>query len=173
MATALLIESRLPKHFWPDVVQTAAYILNRSSVSNKDKVPAERFYDNRVNVDKLRVFGAIGYSHIPKHFRKKFDIKFRTGVLICYYDAGYRLYDPFSRKDFYSRNVIFDESKRIIYIECDQENVNADNSLLYFINFEDDKQPVWKRDTEFPMVTPACHKRRLREARRKTTSHVK
>lgn len=127
----MLLESKLSTSFWPDAVRAATYVLNRSPVSGKSKLPAELFHDGKVNVNKLRVFECVGYSHIPRQFRGKFDSKSRVGIFIGYANGGYRVYDPVLKKDFISRNVIFDESKNVNDImSCNvnkkEPNVNAE-----------------------------------------------
>ena len=62
------------------------------------------------------MFGSDAYAHIPKEERKKLDFKGRKCVFVGYGDEtkGYRLYDPAREKIFFSRNVVFDETKHAI-----------------------------------------------------------
>ena len=69
MARCMFSESKLPKKFWAETVNTAVYIRNRSPTNAvKGMTPYEC------------LFGCLVYSHIPKDERKKFDIKTRKCI---------------------------------------------------------------------------------------------
>ena len=59
------------------------------------------------------MFGCLAYAHVPKDVRQTFDSKSRRCIFLGYGTTtkGYRLYDVKQSKVFYSRDVIFDESK--------------------------------------------------------------
>jgi hypothetical protein len=59
----------------------------------------------------LRVFGSIGYTHIPDQERSKLDDKSKRYIFIGYDSSskGYKLYNPNSSKIVISRDVEFDE----------------------------------------------------------------
>ena len=110
----LLSESGLPQSFWAEALSTVTYLQNRSptkAVANM--TPYEAWYGKRPVVDHLRVFGCLSYAHIPKDERKKLDPKARETIFLGYSSnvKGYRLWDPQTKKVFFSRDVIFDESK--------------------------------------------------------------
>lgn len=91
----MLQPSRLPKSFWTEACNTAAYILNRTEKSTEnDKVPYELWYDRNVGkLDHLRIFDTSYYVYIHKQFRSKFDSKSVAGYLIGYVNDkdGYRV----------------------------------------------------------------------------------
>jgi hypothetical protein len=59
----------------------------------------------------LRVFGSIGYTHVPDQERSKLDNKSKRYIFIGYDSSskGYKLYNPNSDKIVIGRNVEFDE----------------------------------------------------------------
>ena len=61
--------------FWSEAVITVDYLINGSPTSLlKDKVPAEIWYEQRPNLEKLKVFGCAPYLHLSKNInRGKFD----------------------------------------------------------------------------------------------------
>ena len=56
------------------------------------------------------------YAHIPKDERKKMDPKAKQSIFLGYGSCikGYRLYDTEKLRVFYSRDVIFNESRSIV-----------------------------------------------------------
>lgn len=112
-ARALLLQSKLNVKFWSDAVETAVFILNRCPVGNDCITPAEKFYNKVPNVSRLRIFGCIAYSYIPKQFRAKFSEKCEKCILIGFTATGYRLWNPILDRVKEARNVEFDECLNI------------------------------------------------------------
>ena len=111
---SLLSDSNLPKCFWAEALATVTYLHNiRPTKAVANITPYEAWYGKKPSVDHLKVFGCVCYSHIPKDERRKLDRKARKAIFLGYGTSvkGYRLYDLKSKKIFYSRDVIFDESK--------------------------------------------------------------
>ena len=111
---AMLFGSHLPQRFWAEALTTAVYLRNRSPTKgNEGSTPHEALMNVKPKVNHLRVFGCVAYSHISKEERHKLDPKAKKCVLLGYGMAtkGYRLYDINERRVFYSRDVIFDESR--------------------------------------------------------------
>ena len=111
---SLLSESNLHKRFWAEALMTSIYLRNRSPTSAvSGMTPYEVWTGRKPCVDNLRIFGCICYSHIPKDERKKLDPKAKQAIHMGYgtETKGYRLFDPKTKKVFYSRDVIFDESR--------------------------------------------------------------
>lgn len=55
-ARCMSLNSKLSKKFWSEAVLTAVYLVNRSSTEAiKGKVPAEQWYGEKPDVQKLRV----------------------------------------------------------------------------------------------------------------------
>ena len=81
---SMLADSELPKRFWTKALSTATYLRNRSPTNAvQDKTPYEAWAGNEPNV-------FLGYGQ---------------GVKGC------RLYDKAQKRMFYSRNVVFNETR--------------------------------------------------------------
>lgn len=111
-ARSMRLHAGLPKTFWADAVNTAAYLINRGpSVPLDFKIPEEAWSGKKVNLSFLKVFGCLSYVHIDDSARSKLDPKSKKCFFIGYGDAefGYRFWDIQNRKIIRSRNVIFNE----------------------------------------------------------------
>ncbi|KYB24675.1 Retrovirus-related Pol polyprotein from transposon TNT 1-94-like Protein [Tribolium castaneum] len=122
-ATAMILESELSKDLWGKAVLCAAYVTNRCPTSCLENVtPSEMFYGRKPNLNNLRVFGSVAYSHIPKQkMKSKFDRKCDACIMIGYTHNGYRLWIPETRRVICARNVIFDENKTITSVNSKNE----------------------------------------------------
>jgi hypothetical protein len=110
---ALMLQTNVPKHYWSQAIQTAAYIINRlpSSVLNF-KSPFEVLKGRKINIDHLRTFGCICFVHVQPKDRDKFDPRAIKCVFLGYSSTqkGYKCYNVKNRKMLVSRDVRFDES---------------------------------------------------------------
>lgn len=113
-ARTMLISSGLHKSLWPEAVRTAVYLLNRTTNKrNPMKTPFEMWFDKKPCLDHLKVFGTIGYTHLPKGIaRKKWDAKAFKVHLVGYEptNKNFRVYDPVSKKVFVCCDVNFNEN---------------------------------------------------------------
>ena len=85
------IHAGLPKMFWDEAVNTAAYLINHGlSIPLDGKIPEEVWSGKEVNLLHLRVFCCI--SHIDSAERSKLDAKSNKCVFVGYGgdDFGYR-----------------------------------------------------------------------------------
>lgn len=110
--TMRLAHGELPQALWAELINTAAYILNRTGTSSVEgKSPYELWYNKKPQIKHLRVIGCTAYVHIPAQCRKKMDSKAVKGVLVGYEgDDGYRIYVQEGNKSYRSRDVVFDET---------------------------------------------------------------
>ncbi|KAJ3532570.1 hypothetical protein NMY22_g7692 [Coprinellus aureogranulatus] len=112
-ATAMLIDSRLPKTYWTEAMSMAAHIIGRTPASGiGGEIPFERMFNRKVDPSKFRPFGCTGYALIPKQFRDgKFGDNARKCILLGYesQQKAYRLLDIATKKIITSRHVAFDE----------------------------------------------------------------
>ena len=94
-ANAMLFEANLSIDFWPDAVETASFIRNRSPVTNKDATPFELFFNKKPDLSTLRVFGSRTLM-LNNASRNKLDPHVKTGILIGYAQDGaaYRIVLP-------------------------------------------------------------------------------
>ena len=112
-ARSMRIHAGLPKMFWAEAVNTAAYLINRGpSIPLDGKIPEEVWSGKEVNLSHLRVFGCISYVHIDSAERSKLDAKSNKCVFVGYGgdEFGYRFWDYENRKIIRSRDVIFNEN---------------------------------------------------------------
>ena len=111
-ARSMRIHSGLPKTFWADAINTAAFLINRGpSVPLDFKIPEEAWNGKKVNLSYLKVFGCLSYVHIDESVRSKLDPKSKKCYFIGYGDTelGYLFWDAHARKIVRSRNVVFNE----------------------------------------------------------------
>ena len=144
---SMLSESGLPKRFWAEALSTAIYLRNRSPTKAViGMTPLESWSGKKPNVEHLRVFGCLCYAHIPKDERKKLDSKAREAVFMGYgmERKGYRLYDMNLRKIFFSRDVLFNESKFVNSLRNKEEakeiiNIKPINGIVLNNNLNDER----------------------------------
>ena len=72
MTRSMLIESKAPKHFWPEAIATSAYLLNRLPTSIlKHQTPLQALSSfTKIPLSltlEPRVFGCSVFIHTPKH----------------------------------------------------------------------------------------------------------
>jgi hypothetical protein len=106
-----LAHGELPLALWAELINTAAYIMNRTAPSSVEgKSPYELWFDKKPKIKHLRIIGCNAYVHIPIQKRKKLDKKAEKGILVGYEgDDGYRIFVSKGNKMYRSRDVIFDE----------------------------------------------------------------
>ncbi|GAU30874.1 hypothetical protein TSUD_15600 [Trifolium subterraneum] len=114
MARCMLKGKGLPKNFWGEAVNAAAYVLNRCPTQKmKDNTPEELWTGHKPSVKHLRIFGSICYRHIPDEKRRKLDDKSEQLILIGYDATGaYKMYNPNSKKVVISTDVVVDEKSQ-------------------------------------------------------------
>ena len=67
LTNTMLEESKLPKSFWADAMDTAAYITGRSPASTiSRKTPYEQLFNRNVDPTLFCPFGCPTYAWIPK-----------------------------------------------------------------------------------------------------------
>ena len=142
---SMMSDAKLPKRFWAEALSTAVYLRNRClTKAVMEKTPYQAFTGEKPSVSHLRVFGCVAYAHVPSDERHKLDSKSRRCIFLGYSTEvkGYRLYDQKKSRVFFSRDVIFDESKvgieseaterqvvsPKVEIECDTDILDAGNT---------------------------------------------
>lgn len=143
-ARSMRLQSGLPKQFWAEAVNTAAYLINRGpSVPLELRIPDEEWSGKEVKLSHLKVFGCLAYVHVSDHNRNKLDSKSKKCTLVGYGgdEFGYRLWDDEGKKIIRSRDIIFNE--RVMY--KDRHTVKASDS--------EQSEPVYL-DTEYVPDNP-------------------
>ena len=94
-ATAMLFEAKLPPEFWPDAIETASFLRNRSPVAKRATTPWEACFGKKPDISTLRIFGARTLI-LNNATRNKLDPRTKTGLLVGYAQDGaaYRVMLP-------------------------------------------------------------------------------
>ncbi|KAK0585008.1 hypothetical protein LWI29_022138 [Acer saccharum] len=154
-ARSMRLHSGLPKQFWAEAVNTAAYLINRGPSKPLDlAIPEEIWTGKEVKLSHLKVFGCVSYVHIGDHARNKLDAKSVKCTLVGYGEDefGYKLWDDQNRKMIRSRDVVFNE--KVMYKDRNTQvseleepeyfgpNDVSENRVLEPVNQNDEEQGV-------------------------------
>ena len=140
-ARSMRIHAGLPKMFWAEAINTAAYLINRGpSIPLDGGIPEEVWSEKEVKLSHLKVFGCISYVHIDSADRSKLDSKSNKCVFIGYGgdEFGYRFWDYENRKIIRSRDVIFNEN--VMYKDrsaVESNSSSTDAETKEFAEFEE------------------------------------
>ena len=114
MTRCMIHDAQVPKTFWGEAVNTAAYLRNRIPSSVKGNItPYQLLNGHTPNLSHIRRFGSTAYAYVNEHERGKLDAKSSRGIMVGYgsVSKGYRIWDLASKTTYLSRNVVFDENK--------------------------------------------------------------
>ena len=110
----MLLLANLSNAYWAEAVATAAYLRNRlvSTALKAGETPYLLWYGKKPNLEYIRVFGCVVYSHIPSENRKKLDKKAQKLRFIGYTEMArnYKVWDEEKRKCYIYHDVIFNEN---------------------------------------------------------------
>lgn len=138
LVRSMLSEKKVPKEFWPEVVNWCVLILNRSpTLVVKDLTPEEAWSGIKPSVEYFRVFGCIGHVHVPAPKRTKLDAKSSKCVLLGVSEESkaYRLYNPLTKKIVVSRDVVFEENESW---DCNKSGKEIRSDVLEWGEKEED-----------------------------------
>ena len=92
-ARCLLADPKIHNRFWPEVVQTAAYLKNRTLANTLEKkTPYEIIMGEKSNIKNLKLYGSRVFVRVSEIKRKsKWDRKADLGVLVGYDSVGYKV----------------------------------------------------------------------------------
>ncbi|KAG2785246.1 hypothetical protein PC129_g10490 [Phytophthora cactorum] len=71
MTRCMLYHESIKKKWWGEAVNTVAWIINRIPNSVTVKTHYEIVYRTKPQLKNMKVFGALGYAHIPDEKRLK------------------------------------------------------------------------------------------------------
>jgi hypothetical protein len=128
MVRCMITSKDIPKRFWPEAVNWANYVLNRSpAAALSDVTPEEAWSSTKPSVKHFRIFGCIAYAHIPDAQRKKLDNKSTKCIFLGVSEESkaYRLYNPVTKKIVISRDVIFVENEKWSWNEAKNDTSSA------------------------------------------------
>ena len=133
MARTVMCHANLPQKLWAELINTAAYLRNRSPTSslNNDSTPYEIWFGRKPNVGHLRVIGSKVFVHIPAFKRRKFDSKSKVGILVGYASQykGYRVYDPEKEVTEVTRDLKFFETSFVDFTTEEDEDEHVFNAI--------------------------------------------
>ncbi|KMQ86153.1 gag-pol polyprotein [Lasius niger] len=111
-ARCMLIDASMAKRYWAEAVSTANFLQNILPNREIEKTPYELWNKQTADVDRLRIFGSKGYTHVPKEKRRKLDDKATLLTFVGYSmeSKAYRMLDIKTNQITISRNVKFDEN---------------------------------------------------------------
>ena len=75
IATCMLLQSGVPKSWWPYAVKHAVYIQNRIPRNGNKLSPFELIFERKPDTSLLKTFGCEAWAHTPKTQRRKFESK--------------------------------------------------------------------------------------------------
>jgi hypothetical protein len=133
---ALLNDQGLSMFLWGEAAMMAIYVQNRIPHHIlKDRTPEEAFLGKKPNIENLRIFGCLVYSHILKDKRNKLEPSGKKGIFMGYSDSSkaYRIYIPEKHKIEVSRDITFNERMAFMksikeIIEEELEEPNEENT---------------------------------------------
>lgn len=133
VSRCLCKEAGVSKIYWPEMVETAAYLKNRTIANTiENKTPYEIFFGKKPNVKHLKIYGSRVFVRESEKKRKKWDDKSEMGVLVGYTHFGYRVLK--NNKVIEARHVeIVDKSTKLICMRKQYENSPE------FVNFDLDE----------------------------------
>ena len=114
MVRSMMVRQNLPKTFWPEAVNWSVHILNRSpTFAVKAMTPEEAWSNRKPSVAHFKIFGCIGYTHVPDSIRTKLDDKSKRCIFlgISEESKAFRMYNPITKKLIISRDVRFAEGQ--------------------------------------------------------------
>lgn len=128
---ALLFEGNVSKNLWPEAVQVACYIINRSPYKNLSVTPHEIWTGEKPDLSKMRIFGETAFAK-KLHNVRKLDERSEKMIFVGYASSGYRLWN--GHKIVISRDVVFmspePETSRENTISLDiSDNVSVDENF--------------------------------------------
>ncbi|KAL6343157.1 hypothetical protein AAG906_020946 [Vitis piasezkii] len=109
IARCLRLNVDLEKKFWPEAVNMACYLINKSPRAALDRKVAKKDESQHpIDYSSLRVFGCPAYVHIPNEEISKLDAKSRQCIFLGYQKEvkGFKLWDPKANKVVISRDVV-------------------------------------------------------------------
>eukprot|EP00873_Tetraselmis_striata_P006727 jgi/Tetstr1/426991/TSEL_017198.t1 len=116
-AQAMLLHAGLDCTFWDWVYLHAVYLCNRQWSSSGNAIPYTPMTGRKPDLTDLHVFGCVAWVYIPAPMRGvkgKMTPKSWPCIYVGHHEdtAGYRIYNPATRRETVTRDVIFDEVKQ-------------------------------------------------------------
>jgi len=109
---AVLLEYRLPKSMWAEVLMALFFLRNRSPTADGAATPYERFYGKKPDVAHFKVLGSPAYALQPSGACTKLGPMTLLGTIVGYAANGhaYRIRSSATGNTLIRRDVVADES---------------------------------------------------------------
>lgn len=143
MARCMMLEAKLPKSLWAEMINTATYLRNRCPTKLLDnKTPHEIWFGEKPYIGFLRIIGSKVIALNKRNNRKKFDPKGIEYRLVGYSQESkaYRLWRPGTKTIIKARDVKFFEEMQ------NNEDIN------YQLNFEQEQTENNEENKNLPYV---------------------
>eukprot|EP00873_Tetraselmis_striata_P038280 jgi/Tetstr1/458544/TSEL_044947.t1 len=116
-AQAMLLHAGLDRTFRDWAYLHAVYLCNRQWSLSVNAIPSTLMTGRKPDLANLHVFGCVAWVNIPVTMRAakgKMTPKSWPGIYLGHHEdsAGYRIYNPATRRETVTRDVIFDEVTR-------------------------------------------------------------
>ncbi|SLM33334.1 Ribonuclease H-like domain [Lasallia pustulata] len=111
----MLLNAKLPKKYWPEVLKAIVYIRRRCASAMLGMTLYEKCYGTKPDLAHLRIIGAYGYIlKLSSKRRKLIDTKSKQCILLGY--SGGSLYVVLKEdgKIIRTNNIIFNEQKNML-----------------------------------------------------------
>ena len=138
MVRAMLKAKDLPRELWGEAVNTAVYILKRSSSKIfQGQTPYEKWTGRKPSVDHMRTFGSIVHVKTTKGHLSKLEDRSQPMIFIGYElgTKAYKCFDPVNSKVIISRDAIFEEDEKWTWSTQGENSL----SLTFLPNFLSDQ----------------------------------
>ena len=119
VARSLMFSTNVPKHFWGEVVLTAAYLINRKTY------PTTWSTTWLFSTMSPRFFGCSAFVHIHSQNRSKLDPRSIKCVFLEYSanQKDYKCYSPVTRRFYTSIDNFFEQKSYFTKTAIQGENV--------------------------------------------------
>ena len=135
------IAAGIPSIYWPDVVDAAAYVTNRTPTKALNwKTPFEAVTGIKPTIAHKKTYGCKAYPLIPKEYRpkKKLDPRAYVGYLVgCDSTNVYKVWVPSKKKVIRVRDVTFNESQFYDYLDLDMGEFVETTEMITLITIGD------------------------------------
>jgi hypothetical protein len=141
---SMLHDQCFPLYLWAEACATTVYLQNRSPRRILGKMtPKEAFTDRRPDVEHIKIFGCLTFSHVPSKRRTKLDPTAQQGILVGYSEMSkaYCFYIPPLRKVMVSRDVRFEEDRA--FARSLESRVGIEDDAELPVAILEGAQPQW------------------------------
>ena len=132
-ARCLLADTKIHNRFWPEVIETAVYLKNRTLANTFErKTPYEIMRGEKPDIRNLKLYGSRVFVRVPEIKRRsKWDRKADLGILVGYENVGYRVL--INNRVTVAKHVdIVEENVQLVGFSDNDEN--SDNEVIEKIN---------------------------------------